>query len=163
MKRRQSRPKRVAKKAADPIAAARRRLNRWLAAYERRWRDSGDNYWLLAAIDVCLATRTPVPPVFAQEFCDRFLSWASWQEPSLDVAFLTTRPRLHFAQRKKREQLTPLVAMQVERLRQQGKPIDVALTETADKFAISISTASRIFYAAPDWLRLLLRKSQISN
>ena len=106
-----------------------------------------DGYFLLSAIDLCLRTGRAVPLPFAQQFCDRFLRFASFQERTLDEAFSVPR-RKRFGDAKKRYGLMPSVVKRVSDLYQAGATIDGALFDrVGEELGISGSQANKLYYA----------------
>jgi hypothetical protein len=124
-----------------------------------------DGHALLTAIDLCVRTGRPVPPPFAQLFCDRLDEWFRHQAASLDQVFGVQRPKgQHLADLKKRTRLRPIVVTRVLELHAQGLAIDtVLLTRVAGELGISLSTVNRLYYDREGRaLRSILRKASFS-
>jgi hypothetical protein len=138
------------RKKASPIERARARalVEAELEICRKQFKAGGDGYFLLSAIDLCIrCAYWPPPEPFAQQFCDRFLSWASYQERTLDQAF-SIKPRKRFEEAKKRHRLMPKIVIRVAELHKAGRAIDGALFETiGEKLGISGPQASKIYYS----------------
>jgi hypothetical protein len=147
------------KRRRDPAARIFKELEERLAA--------GDGYALLTAVDLCVRTGRPVPPPFAQAFCDRLDEWFRYRMRSLDQAFTVQRPqRQHFDKLKERSRLRPIVVVRILQLHQRHNlKIDAALFgRVAKELKISLSTASRLYYDKEGQaLRRILRNASFSE
>lgn len=134
----------------DPAIAERMQAlhDRELEFYRKQFEATGDGFYLLSGIDLCLRTgRQPPLEPFVQQFCDRFLRFASYQERTLDEAFSVPR-RKRFEEAKERHRLMPSVVQQAAALYKAGSSIDGALFETIGKeLRISGPQASKLYYA----------------
>jgi hypothetical protein len=88
--------------------------------------EEGDTSHLLWGIDLCLRTGRAAPELFATEFCNRFVRWATHQVQTLDEAFGVQRPAgQHFQELKKRYGLRPSILLRVLHVqRTKNLPID---------------------------------------
>jgi hypothetical protein len=133
----------------DPAAVKRARalVEAEVEFCRKQFEASGDGYFLLSAIDLCIRCGYWTTPPFIQQYCTRFIRWASYQEPTFDQAF-SIKPRKRFEEAKKRHRLMPLVVKRAAELHKAGKTLDGALWETiGEELGVSGTQASKLYYA----------------
>ena len=102
--------------AADPKIAPL--VHRQLEDYRRRFQ-RGERRALLLAIDLYLASFS-VPKWMADGFFEAISQWLSYQVATLDEAFRVRRPiGKHLDKRRAREELRPLIMLELARRQQQ--------------------------------------------
>jgi hypothetical protein len=141
----------VAKRRPDPgppTANVRPKLTARLVERYRAQFESGEGAALLNVIDLCARSGLPLPLWAAQAFCDRFAAWASYQAPSLDVAFAVKRPkRAKLGALARREAKRARVVYEVFNQHQAGAPLDELLfARVGAALYLSGGAVKSIFY-----------------
>jgi hypothetical protein len=122
-----------------PDSRERPLLSEALVERYREQFEAGKGAALLNAVDLCARSGLPLPLWARQAFCDRFLAWASYRAPTLDVAFDVVRPkRAKLGTLARREAQRACVVREVVDQHQAGAPLDERLFAQAGK-ALNLS------------------------
>jgi hypothetical protein len=118
--------------------------------------EAGEAKALLDALDYCARSGSAMPVWLVEAFCACYGKWLRYDVKTLDQAFGVERKGERVSNRKFRESLKALVALEVSRLHRQEKlPIDEALFErVGKKFKIPMGMARDIYYKDNPWRQL---------
>ena len=131
-------------------------VDRTVRRYERRYLASGNGFYLLLAVDLCVSTGRATPLWAANAFSRGLTPWLLFQSETLDEALNAKRPKLvrnletaeHFQARRRREQLRSKIILRVwEHHIQKGAPMNEDLfRQLARTLRAGVTQVKEIYY-----------------